>query len=172
MTLIIPLRVGAGLNSREHPMARHRRVKKERATVALFVKVPLTSIAQSNLGKAFDVELTRVSPGNPDDDQVVGSLKAVRDEVAKWLGVDDGSRLVKFRYEHKKRGKGVYAVEIRVTVARSKWDNAWDELDQQAAAAAAAETEPPAEGAFHVAVPQGEELLAQGMVFHSTKVKP
>lgn len=25
---------------------------------------------------------------------------------------------------------------------------------------------------FHTAVPQGEELLAQGLVFHSTKVKP
>jgi hypothetical protein len=31
-----------------------------------------------------------------DDDNLVGSLKPIRDAVAKWLGVDDGDKRVRW----------------------------------------------------------------------------
>lgn len=131
MLITFPLKLGRGLNSREHPMARHRRVKNERARVALFAKRQLKRMAAENPGKTYAVELTRVSPGYPDDDQVVGSLKAVRDEVAKHLGVDDGSERIRFSYRHERRGRGVYEVDVKVEVAFVANPSAFDALVQE-----------------------------------------
>lgn len=101
----IPLRTGSGLNGREHPMARSRRVKAERDCVHWML-----------LGKPRPelpcvVTLTRVAPSaGLDDDNLVGSLKAVRDQVAAWLGVDDRDRqTVRYRYE---QARGPWAVQI------------------------------------------------------------
>lgn len=35
------------------------------------------------------ITMTRCSPGTLDSDGAVGAMKSVRDEIAKWLGVDD-----------------------------------------------------------------------------------
>lgn len=93
-----------GMNAREHFRVRAKRVKAEREVTAWELKrctrppVPCT------------VLLTRMSPGTRplDDDNLAGSLKAVRDEVAKWLGVDDGNRsAVRFRYAQVRAPWGV-----------------------------------------------------------------
>ncbi len=57
--------------------------------------------------------LRRVAPSTGlDDDNLPGSLKAVRDSVAKWLGVDDRLRdVVGYVYEQK---RGPWAVEIEL----------------------------------------------------------
>jgi len=75
-------------------MARSRRVKKERDAVAWM----LTTCQRPPV--PCSVLLTRLAPSNGlDDDNLTGSLKSVRDEVAKWLGVDDRDRLtVRYRY--------------------------------------------------------------------------
>jgi hypothetical protein len=58
------------------------------------------------------VLLTRVGPTNGlDDDNLASALKAVRDEVAKWLGVDDRDRL-KVRYRYAQRRGPVWGVEV------------------------------------------------------------
>lgn len=101
----IPLRTGRGMNAREHWRARAARVKAERGTVfwhllqALKPDVPCS------------VLLTRVAPSNGlDDDNLAGSLKSVRDEVAQWLGVDDKDRqTVRYRYAQR---RGPWGVEI------------------------------------------------------------
>lgn len=60
------------------------------------------------------VLLTRVSPGNGlDDDNLRGSLKGIRDELAAWLGVDDRSPLVTWAYAQS-RGKA-WGVEVLVS---------------------------------------------------------
>jgi hypothetical protein len=108
-TLLLPMRTQRGLNNREHPMSRHRRVKKERADVAWF----LVRYAREHGKPAIpcSVLLTRISPGNGvDDDNLVGSLKSVRDEVARWLGVDDRDRMtVRYRYAQR---RGPWGVQI------------------------------------------------------------
>lgn len=47
------------------------------------------------------VTFVRVSPRPLDDDNLAASFKSMRDEVAVWLGVDDGPRetRVTWRYE-------------------------------------------------------------------------
>jgi hypothetical protein len=57
--------------------------------------------------------LTRVAPSNGlDDDNLAGSLKGVRDQVAQWLGVDDKrSDVVRYVYA---QYRGPWAVQVSV----------------------------------------------------------
>lgn len=78
------LRTVPGMNTREHHMARHRRVRSEKAAVLWL----LTGKPKPALPCV--VTLTRLAPSSGlDDDNLAGALKSVRDAVAAWLGVDD-----------------------------------------------------------------------------------
>lgn len=101
----VEIRTVPGLNAREHWRARARRVKAERKAVGWVLggkPKPVTPCA---------VLLTRVAPSaGVDDDNLAGALKAVRDQVAEWLGVDDKRRdLVRYVYAQR---RGPWAVEI------------------------------------------------------------
>jgi hypothetical protein len=103
-----PLRTVAGLNAREHWRARARRVKAEREAAAWALhgasRPPLPLL----------VRLWRIAPSNGlDDDNLAGALKAVRDEVAVFLGVDDRDRrAVRYVYEQRRGARGEWAVGI------------------------------------------------------------
>lgn len=106
--LLIPMRTKTGLNSREHWAQRARRVKRERQAVLLVWQ----SARPRPLEPPFVVTLTRVGPRRCDSDGAVGGLKAVRDQVAEQLGVDDGDeRAAVWCYRQQ---LGAYAVHIRV----------------------------------------------------------
>jgi hypothetical protein len=59
------------------------------------------------------VTLTRYSAKKPDDENSSHSLKAVRDAVADWLGVDDGDE-TKVRWRYRRAAGWVACVRIRV----------------------------------------------------------
>jgi hypothetical protein len=106
--IAIPIKTGNGLNGREHWRARSRRVKVEREAVALM----LGGRTKPNLPCV--VQLTRIAPSNGlDDDNLSGSLKAIRDQVAQWLGVDD-KRSDVVRYSYAQR-RGPWGVEVEFT---------------------------------------------------------
>ena len=101
--IVVPMRTVPGMNVREHPMARKRRVKAEKKCVAWeLVRVEKPAVPCSCL-------LTRVAPSNGlDDDNLAGALKSVRDAVAAWIGVDDGLRdVVRYRYSQMRGPWGV-----------------------------------------------------------------
>lgn len=103
MLVCIPLRTSSGLNAREHWRARTARVRKEREAVGWMLRAcPKPALPCSVL-------LTRVAPSSGlDDDNLAGSLKSVRDEVARWLGVDDRDRMtVRYRYAQTRGPWGV-----------------------------------------------------------------
>lgn len=100
-----PLRTVSALNEREHWGAKARRVKRERRTTGLallMVRGSPTLKARARGHLAGDgrlvVELTRLSRGELDDDNLRGALKSVRDQVAEWLGVDDRDPRVTWAY--------------------------------------------------------------------------
>lgn len=99
----IPLRTVPGLNAREHFAVRSKRVRKEREAVAWILR------SQPKPQIPCTVILTRVAPSaGVDDDNLVGALKGVRDEVARWLGVDDRHRnQVRYRYAQTRGEWGV-----------------------------------------------------------------
>ena len=88
-----------GMNDREHPMVRHRRVKREK----LEVSTELKQYARHHGKPAVpcSVLLTRLGPSpGLDDDNLVGSLKSTRDAIADWLGVNDRDRMtVRYLYD-------------------------------------------------------------------------
>lgn len=49
-------------------------------------------------GNRFVVTLTRISPAFLDEDNNVGALKSVRDQVAEWIGLDDRHSWIEFKY--------------------------------------------------------------------------
>lgn len=116
-TLEVPIRIRNGCNLREHPMARHRRVNKERLAVmwALFARerehTP-SGLWRQRPELPVVVTITRLAPRKLDDDNCIAGCKAVRDEVAKFLGVDDADPRVTWRYAQE-RAK-TYACRISI----------------------------------------------------------
>lgn len=104
----VPIRTVPGLNAREHWRPRARRVKAERQAVAWVLKT------QQRPTLPCSVLLTRCGPSNGlDDDNLAGSMKAVRDEIASWLGVDDRKRdIVRYRYAQRRAAKWSVCVEF------------------------------------------------------------
>lgn len=91
--LEFPLRTSPGGNNREHWRVRNARVKNERTVTAW----NLAAVPRPDLPVV--VTLTRYAPSNGlDDDNLRQSLKAIRDQVAEWLGVDDRDRRVLWEY--------------------------------------------------------------------------
>ena len=107
MRVLVPIRTARGGNNREHPMVRHRRVVAERYATGIFLNVarrpalPLTCT------------LTRHAPSNGlDDDNLRGALKAVRDQVAQWLGIDDRDPRCAWRYAQQRTSKWGVLIEF------------------------------------------------------------
>lgn len=105
----VPIRTSRGLNAREHWAARARRVKAERWAVGMV----LNPLPRPQL--PCDVALVRLGPVQRflDDDNLQGALKAVRDEVAVWLGVDDASPLVRWHYGQERSHEWAVAIFVR-----------------------------------------------------------
>ena len=106
MKVDLPLRLGRGMNGREHHFTRARRVRAERHAVGIVLACERHNRPQL----PCTVTLTRIAPSEGlDGDNLQGSLKAVRDAVAGWFGIDDKSPLIEWEYAQR---KGPWAVEI------------------------------------------------------------
>lgn len=101
--LLIPIRTVSALNAREVWQAKAARTAKERKAAA---KALATA---PRVMPPCTVLITRVSPGiGCDDDNLAGAMKAIRDEIAVWLKVDDRkSQQVRYRYAQKRGEWGV-----------------------------------------------------------------
>lgn len=106
-----PMRTERGQNAREHWRDRHRRVKDEKWSTHWSLRGAFGHRCPWPL--PLVVTLTRGAPSmGLDDDNLVGSLKAIRDAVADWLEVDDARRdLVRYRYSQE-RAKREWFVRI------------------------------------------------------------
>lgn len=106
LTVAFPLRLGLGLNSREHWRKRAERVKRERAaTREAFLLRPLPAWP-------VVITITRVGRRRCDSDTIPGAAKAVRDEIAAMYGVDDGDERYEWKYEQRQAGEYMVVVEI------------------------------------------------------------
>lgn len=107
------MRTGRGQNDREHWASKSRRVKKERGTVAWSVRAGFGPAKDIPL--PLTVTLVRVAPSTGlDDDNLQGSLKACRDGVADWLGLDDRDPAVAWRYDQRRGKAGEWSVEVHI----------------------------------------------------------
>lgn len=58
-------------------------------------------IPAPNYAKTY-ICMVRVGPRTLDDDNLTGALKPVRDSIARWLGIDDGSSRLDFKCRQRK----------------------------------------------------------------------
>jgi hypothetical protein len=109
----VPIRTVSEANSRDHWAKKAKRVKAHRGAVRLALG-PNRSTPKPPLF----VRLTRIAPRMLDDgDNLSSALKAVRDGVADWLGIDDGpASRVGWMYFQEKGKPKQYAVRIEVDV--------------------------------------------------------
>lgn len=104
----VPIKAIATQNSRRHWAATAKLRRKERDAIALgFPKA-------APLPVLILVTLTRFGPNELDKDNLQASLKGVRDEVARHLGLDDKTRLAAWLYAQL---PGEYSVRVSVAIA-------------------------------------------------------
>lgn len=111
LCLVVPCRIVSNANQREHWSKRHRRNKQQRAIV-------LSHLLSTGMHHApalpTTVTLTRIAPRRLDDDNNVSGFKAVRDCIAEWLGIDDGSDLIAWRYDQQRGRPKEYACRVEI----------------------------------------------------------
>lgn len=105
----IPMPVPSASNLREHWAKKGRRARQQRNTTKLVL-----ARFDPRIALPCFVRLTRVAPRKLDDDNLRGALKNCRDGVADWLGIDDGSKDIRWEYEQEKGKPKYQAVRIEV----------------------------------------------------------
>jgi hypothetical protein len=116
--LWIPIETKSTANLREHWSKRARRVANERRTVeAMWRSVEQRAMRNIVQGKRVrSVGFVRVGKRLLDSDNLGGALKAVRDEIARQLGIDDGPTTgIAWRYAQSTGREVGVLVEIEVS---------------------------------------------------------
>lgn len=109
LSIRVPIRTVSEANQNEHWRNRHRRRKKQRQDIGLF----LNTCKRPRL--PCDVWLTRIAPRQLDPgDNLNNSMKAIRDQIAVFLGVDDNDERVRWRYQQRRGEPREYAVLIEI----------------------------------------------------------
>ena len=100
----LPLRIESTLNKREHWGKRAQRTKLHRFASIAVQPHPLPCV----------VRLIRIAPRKLDDDNNAAGFKALRDGIAKRLGVDDADPRVRWEYDQERGRAKEYAVRIEI----------------------------------------------------------
>lgn len=111
VSFVVPVRTHSKLNQRVHWAVRAKQTKAERDATWVAAIDPVN---KERPVPPCVVSLTRVAPRELDNDNLRGALKAVRDEVAKILGVNDRDPSVKWEYWQERGKPKQYAVRIDI----------------------------------------------------------
>jgi len=115
LTVECAFRLHSGANLREHWAVKAQRVKKTRQWTRLALKGrPAREWALCFLPLRHDFmrcRLTRCGPRALDGDNLQAAFKAVRDEVAEWANMDDGSPRWLWEYAQEP-GQGGFRIEL------------------------------------------------------------
>jgi len=107
----IPVKTVSEANNHAHWRYRARRARAQRHTTRLALS---SHLARAAVALPCVVSLTRLSTRTLDDDNLRGSLKHVRDEVAAWLGVNDADPVVQYKYGQAVCKRGSEGVRVEV----------------------------------------------------------
>lgn len=89
----VPILTVSEANMREHWAAKAKRAKSQRSDMYTFLMAFAKSVkdcARPHHKSKWVVAIKRVGIRRLDDDNLAGSAKHVRDEIAAWMGCDDG----------------------------------------------------------------------------------
>lgn len=124
MILVLPMKLPSVANQRIHWATKARQVKAQRNAVAMAWLVHADRVAWVLRfagflrGPGIEVTLTRQGPRALDSDNLASAFKAIRDEVALKLGVNDNDPRVTWSYgQGKGPAKVVVGIWARASVA-------------------------------------------------------
>ncbi len=106
----IAIRTVSEANQRGHWAKRARRASEQRAIVRMSLA---TQTARTPVG-TLRIRTTRIAPRRLDGDNLHAALKAVRDGVADYLGVDDGDSSLAWEVAQERGEPKEYAVRIEI----------------------------------------------------------
>lgn len=97
-----------------------KRKKQRQAAVAALIE--RSRVEPYEVPFPVEIKLVRVAPSNGlDDDALPASLKAIRDGVTDWLGLeDDRTPLIRWTYDQYRGPQRYYAVEIHIKPQEAK----------------------------------------------------
>ena len=122
LKITLPIKTVSEANRRDRWGAIKRK-KEQRKVVGLALGKPLARssalAAQLDQG-GLDVVLTRITPSarGLDDDNAASAFKAIRDEVAVWLGIDDRDPRVRWTVRQEKGRPKTWQVRIEIRERR------------------------------------------------------
>lgn len=89
--------------------------RKTRREVGLILtQLPKPPLEVDGRPNEYVVTLTRISMGGLDSDNLCGAFKATRDEVAAWIGIDDGHRRIRFEYRQEGCRRKLFGIRIEI----------------------------------------------------------
>lgn len=115
----VPLKLPSLANLRLHWAVKARLIKAQRNAAAFALRggarqwLTRWKALRANESLCLRVTLTRVGPRALDDDNLASAFKGIRDEVADFVGIDDGSSRFAWQYRQE---RGLYAVRIKLEV--------------------------------------------------------
>lgn len=107
----IQIKIVSVANLREHWAKRAARAKLHRHSAAMTLKV---EAGKPEIAKHYRVTITRRGGRTLDSDNLSSGAKACRDGVSDWLGIDDGSALIEWRYAQASAPRGRFWVDVKV----------------------------------------------------------
>jgi hypothetical protein len=105
------MRLVSAMNAREHWAKRSARAKQQRAVATEDMCLWYSPLPPRLPAR---VTITRYGPRKLDSDNLAASAKAVRDGVADWFGVDDGSDQYEWVYQQELAPAGCFGVRIEI----------------------------------------------------------
>lgn len=113
MRFTIPIRLPSLNNARLHWRRMDTLKRKQKDAVKMCLVNHINSTGERIPPVPLVVLITRAGPRRLDDDNLAGACKYVRDQIAREVGVDDGSNLYEWRYAQKV--SKTYGVEVEIT---------------------------------------------------------
>jgi hypothetical protein len=107
MTITIPIHTISEANNRDH--WRVRKVRKDAQQLAVAAALS----GKQRPAPPFAVTLTRIGKRKLDGDNLQSAFKGIRDQIAKWLKVDDGDEAKVSWWYGQEVGKG-YAIRVEI----------------------------------------------------------
>jgi hypothetical protein len=104
-----PIQIVSEANGREHWAKKMRRKQEQQRITEVFWR---RAVKRNSHAAPYVVHLHRIGPKLLDDDNLAGGFKATRDQIAKLLGVDDGSESIKFIYTQEAINVRQYAIVV------------------------------------------------------------
>ena len=115
---VMPIEIISEANNRDHWAKKHKRAKNQKGLAyAYCLKYLGYPRGKSDLRKKWRITLVRIKAKGQrryDGDNLQSGFKAIRDGIAMYLDIDDGSDRLDWIYEQEKGGdeRGSVRVEI------------------------------------------------------------